>query len=300
MVSPDLAVHPVAVLASFHVMTQCHAAKMNRIAALLSTLAIAGVLPVAESRPAVASVPAAARAACVTIPAVAHRGGTERYAENSADAFRDASNRGVPSWETDVQFTSDDVPVIMHDATVDRTTDGTGLVADLTFGQIAALHTDDGQPVPTLAQLVNDAEVDGARIFPELKTMPSEPQWTAFIATLGMRPTIAPKITITSFDGNVLLAAAAHTSLYTTGLIAELGDQSPASVTQWGAHVLIKHHNAITAGRMAAWTAGGLSVYSWTVDTASEWERMSWYPALAGVITDTPGAYLTWQRGRVC
>lgn len=243
----------------------------------------------------------ASAAACVTVPALAHRGGTERYVENTGNAFRNAANAGAPSWETDVQFTADNVPVIMHDDTVDRTTNGAGAVADLTYAQIAALRTSDDQPVPTLRELVNDAEVDGARLFPELKTMPTEAQWTTFLAALGSRP-IASQIVVTSFDGPTLLAVKAHTSAYATGLITELGDQTVASVTQYGAHILIKHHNAITWSRIAAWQGGGLSVYAWTVDTESEWQRMSAYPAgwLDGVITDDPAAYLAWQRGRGC
>jgi len=240
-----------------------------------------------------------AYAGCVTIPGVAHRGGTERYVENTADAFRDAANKGTIRWETDVQFTADDVPVIMHDDTVDRTTNGTGAVSSLTAEQVAALRTADDQSVPTLAQFINDAEVDSAQVFVELKTAPTEAQWVTFLAALATRPAEASRIVVTSFDGPTLQALRAHTPLYRTGLIAELGDQSVASVTQYGASILIKHHNAITSSRMSAWAGGGLTVYAWTVDTDSEWDRMTWYP-VAGVITDDPTGYLAWQRARTC
>lgn len=260
----------------------------------MATVAVVTAATLTTATPALA-------AACVNVPAVAHRGGTERYVENTGNAFRDATNIGAPTWETDVQFDADNQPWIMHDDTVDRTTNGTGPVADLTTAQMAALRTADDQPVPTLRQLVNDAEVDGARIFPELKTMPTEPQWATFLAALASRP-IADRIVVTSFDGPTLVALRAHTTLYATGLIQELGDQTPASVTQYGAHILIKHHNAITWSRLSAWQAGGLSVYAWTVDTDSEWQRMNSYPAawLDGVITNEPAAYLAWQRGRTC
>lgn len=258
---------------------------------------------VAAVAAAVLSAPAqpAGAAGCVTIPAVAHRGGNERYVENTADAFRDATNRGGARWETDVHFTSDDVPVIMHDDTVDRTTDGTGPVSSFTYAQLVALRTADDQPIPTLAQIVNDAEVDGAAIYPELKVMPTEAQWVTFLAALASRPTVAPRIVVTSFDGTMLVAMRAHTALYRTALIQNGGDQTPASITQYaGTNILFKPHDSITAGRMASWTAGGITVYAWTVDTESEWVRMAWYPALAGVITNTPTAYLAWQKARAC
>lgn len=238
-------------------------------------------------------------AACPDQPVVAHRGGIERYVENTRDAFRDAANRGVPRWETDVQFTSDDVPIIMHDDTVDRTTDGTGAVSSLTFAQIQTLRTADDQPVPSLADFINDADVDSATVFVELKTDPTATQWPVFLAALASRPAEASRIVVTSFDGPTLVALRAHTALYRTGLIQDVGDQTAASVTQYGTAILIKNHNSITSARMAAWTAGGLTVYAWTVDTQAEITRMTWYN-LAGVITNYPVGYLAWEHGTTC
>lgn len=239
-------------------------------------------------------------AACVTIPAVAHRGGTERYAENSRNAFRDARNGGVQMWETDVRFTADNVPVIMHDTTIDRTTDGTGTIADLTYAQLRTFRTGDDQPVLVLAELINDARVDGAKVFVELKVQPTLAQWAALTAALASRPAMTSKVVLISFDGAVLIGARTNAPAYSRGLIGELGDQSAASVAQYGAAILIKHHNAITKSRLANWSAGGLAVYAWTVDTESEWARMSSYPQLDGAITNLPHGYLTWQKTHAC
>jgi glycerophosphoryl diester phosphodiesterase len=265
----------------------------SKLAALLSLTIVGAALG-----PAVASTPARA-AACVTVPATAHRGGTERYVENTRNAFRDARNRGAAIWETDVQFTADNVPVIMHDDTIDRTTNGTGAVASLTWAQLSTARTADDQPIPTLADLVNDAQVDNAKVLVELKTNPTDAQWATFLDAMASRTGMTGKLVITSFDPATLTAAAEHAPAYARGLISELGDIAPAAVTPY-ASILVKHHNAITSARMAAWTAGGLSVYSWTVDTTAEWDRMSWYPALAGVITNLPAGYIAWQKARVC
>ena len=265
---------------------------MNRkiIAAVIAAIVIASLLTAAQ--------PSSA-AGCVTIPAAAHRGGTERYTENSRNAFRDATNVGVKIWETDVQFTSDNIPIVMHDDTVDRTTDGTGTIADLTEAQIAGMRTDDDEPVPTLAELVNDAAVDSVTVLVELKTNPTPEQWVTLVAALGSRPGMTAKLIITSFDTAALAGAATYAPAYARGLVQDIGDVDPAAVTPY-AHILIKHHNAITAARMTKWVAGGLQVYSWTVDTVSEMDRMSWYPAIAGVITNLPQGYLAWQKSRVC
>jgi glycerophosphoryl diester phosphodiesterase len=247
--------------------------------------------------------PVYARTACVTPGPVAHRGGTERYVENTRDAFRQASNSGVNFWETDVRFTADDVPVIMHDDTVDRTTNGTGAVADLTYAQIAQLRTADDQPVPTLAEVMNDESVDRAYAFVEPKVMPTGAQWATFIAALTSRVGAGgPKPVIESFDPDVLDQAAVRLPGYTRALIQSAGDANPADITPH-ASILLKHHDSITWSRITKWTAAGLRVYAWADpaagDDASEWARIAQYP-VSGFITSSPAAYVTWRAGRVC
>ena len=62
----------------------------------------------------------------------AHRGFSEKYPENTMEAFRAAVELGVDQIETDVRITADGELVLHHDATLDRTTTGTGLVKDHT------------------------------------------------------------------------------------------------------------------------------------------------------------------------
>lgn len=264
---------------------------MNRKIVAGIAVAIVGAAPLTAIGPE----PARA-AACVTIPAVAHRGGDERYVENTRNAFRSASNVGVGFWETDVRFTADNVPVIMHDPDVDRTTNGHGLVEDLTYDEIAQLRTADDQPVPTLAELMNDQAVDGAYFFVELKVMPTEAQWATFLAALNSRAGKGPRPALASFDVATLDALKVRAPSYTRALIQSVGDTDPATVTPH-ASILIKHHDAITSARIAKWVGAGLKVYAWTVDDTAEWERMTWYP-VSGVVTNKPAAYLAWQRGR--
>jgi len=82
--------------------------------------------------------PAAAGTACVP-PPVAHRGDSARAPENTVPAFAKALAVGVRRLELDVRFTAGDVPVVMHDPTVDRTTNGAGDVSALTLEQLRAL-----------------------------------------------------------------------------------------------------------------------------------------------------------------
>ena len=69
----------------------------------------------------------------------AHRGAMETHPENTLVAFREAVKAGAHMIEFDVQLTKDNELVVMHDATVDRTTNGTGKVSELTLAEIRKL-----------------------------------------------------------------------------------------------------------------------------------------------------------------
>lgn len=89
---------------------------------------------------------------------MAHRGNSARCPENTLAAFRQAFEDGADLLETDLHLTADGVFVCIHDATVDRTTDGHGAVADMTLEQVKALSASYGRAgfeaerVPTLAE----------------------------------------------------------------------------------------------------------------------------------------------------
>jgi len=92
-----------------------------------------------------------------TVLICAHRGAHNEVPENSLASFRKAIELGIDIFELDIRYTKDDSLIIMHDKTVDRTTDGKGNVADLTFEEIRKLHLKfNGQPteekVPTLEE----------------------------------------------------------------------------------------------------------------------------------------------------
>ncbi|MEN8194332.1 MAG: glycerophosphodiester phosphodiesterase family protein [Bacteroidota bacterium] len=89
----------------------------------------------------------------------AHRGAMETHPENTISAFREAIRLGAHMIEFDVRMTKDKKLVIMHDKTVDRTTNGNGTVADLTLNEIKNLDAGSwkskrfiGEKVPTLKE----------------------------------------------------------------------------------------------------------------------------------------------------
>jgi glycerophosphoryl diester phosphodiesterase len=71
---------------------------------------------------------------------VAHRGDSTHVAENTVEAFESAIELGAEAVEFDVRMTSDGVAVVMHDADVARTTDGSGLVRSMTLERVRRLR----------------------------------------------------------------------------------------------------------------------------------------------------------------
>lgn len=86
-----------------------------------------------------------------------HRGDSANVPENTMTAFRAAIAAGADMIETDVRLTKDGVPVLIHDRTADRTTDGKGYVKDMTFAELRTLNAgtkDVPQQIPTLEELL--------------------------------------------------------------------------------------------------------------------------------------------------
>lgn len=84
---------------------------------------------------------------------IGHRGGGGwREPENTLRAFRMGVARGATAIEIDVHQTRDGHLVVCHDPTVDRTTNGTGRIADLTLAEIRALDAGDGERIPTVTE----------------------------------------------------------------------------------------------------------------------------------------------------
>lgn len=71
-------------------------------------------------------------------PVVAHRGGSGLWPENTLLSFRESAAFGVDVLEMEVHSTRDDVLVVLHDGTVDRTPNGEGAIRDLTLAEAQA------------------------------------------------------------------------------------------------------------------------------------------------------------------
>jgi glycerophosphoryl diester phosphodiesterase len=80
---------------------------------------------------------------------VAHRGGGALAPENTLGAIRRGAALGFKGVEFDVMLAGDGTPVLIHDETVDRTTDGRGEVSKMTYAELARFRTGNGETIPT-------------------------------------------------------------------------------------------------------------------------------------------------------
>jgi len=112
----------------------------------------------------------------------AHRGFCAKYPENTMEAFRAAAEIGVDQIEIDVRITKDGEAVIIHDETVDRTSNGTGKVADMTLAELRALDFGSkkdprfaGAKIPTFLEFMDFVkDLPTMTLDVELKEYPTE------------------------------------------------------------------------------------------------------------------------------
>ena len=107
---------------------------------------------------------------------IAHRGGSLEAPENTLAAFRNAISLGMKYVELDVQMTRDSELVVIHDESLDRTTNGSGNVRDYTLEEIRKFdagakfsHLYKGEPIPTLREVLKLCVVAGVGVVIEIK-----------------------------------------------------------------------------------------------------------------------------------
>ncbi|MDH3613709.1 MAG: glycerophosphodiester phosphodiesterase family protein [Gammaproteobacteria bacterium] len=108
-----------------------------------------------------------------TVLNIAHRGGIEPgYAENTLAAYRRAISFGVDVIEIDLRGTRDGEVIVLHDETLDRTTDGTGKVTDYTLAELKRLNAGSGESIPTYAEVLDLVAGTGVKLLLDIKVSP--------------------------------------------------------------------------------------------------------------------------------
>ena len=222
----------------------------------------------------------------------AHRGGGGLWPENSLSAFRGAIALGVDALEFDVHLTADGVPVVIHDATLDRTTTGRGAVGAVTLPTLRRLRlaggpgASTGDGVPTLAEVLDVAATASVTVLPEIKLDADRGRYLRIearvLAELRGRA-LLDRATIQSFDEATLRAVRTLAPAVRTMLLVGRGRVASASarsteVVRWaqavGATDLGVDHRLVDPDLVTAGRAAGVRVAAWTVNEEDELRRM--------------------------
>jgi glycerophosphoryl diester phosphodiesterase len=216
---------------------------------------------------------------------IAHRGASDCAPENTLAAFQRACALGADGIELDVTLTRDSVPVVIHDDTVDRTTNGKGAVAQMTLEEIRSLDAGSwysaefrAEKIPTLAE-VFQAVGHRAIVNVELKgtTLKADGLEAAVIRAVesaGMQE----RVILSSFNPIRLWRAARTSPNIERGLLYM--DSLPIYLRRAWFRPLLRPaalhpiHRMVTPGYVRWARKMGYKINTWTVDDPSEMKRL--------------------------
>lgn len=224
-------------------------------------------------------------------PIIGHRGAAGLAPENTLASFALAADLGCTMVEFDVRLSADRVPVVFHDDTLDRCTDGSGPVAALTLAQLKRLDAGGGQSIPTLAEVLELCRDRQLAVNIEIKPdVGAEVETTRLALEVAgaVWPTDRPLPLVSSFSHQALATARQVVPHWPRGLLAErLPKDWQRLVDIYECKALNLDHSWLTAKRVTEIKAAGLAVLAYTVNRRSRAE-MLWFRGVLAVFSDRP------------
>jgi len=229
---------------------------------------------------------------------VAHRGGLALAPENTLAAFANAIKLGCNWAELDVRASKEGALVVIHDGTVDRTTNGTGTVAELSLRQLKKLDAGAkfsrkfaGQRIPTLEQVLR-AVRGKLNMLVEIKAKGIEEKVVAALRKTRMDRSAV----VICFDPVVLVATKDVAREMPTGLLLSLrAPKEPlpliALARMLGASLIMPSHEGVTREFIEKAHKARLLVRTWTVNDSKRMEELL-DVGVDGIGTDRPDVLL--------
>jgi glycerophosphoryl diester phosphodiesterase len=210
-----------------------------------------------------------------------HRGAPREATENTLRSLSRAVELGADGVELDVQRSADGVPVVIHDETLDRTTNARGRVAALRWSAIERLT---GANVPSLQQALAWGSAAGAWLNVEIKSRNVEREVVDLVGTMGL----ADRVIISSFDPSVVLRVGQIDGSIRRFLLTERWDsQAIRSFEEANAHGVCLRDDAASELALDGLSREGIPVVVWTVN-AEDRIRHLLRRKVAGLISDDP------------
>lgn len=227
---------------------------------------------------------------------IAHRGASGSAPENTLAAFRRAAEVGASMIELDVQLCRDGHVVVMHDDTVDRTTDGHGVVAALDLARLKALDAGGwygpafaGERVPTLAEVLEGIAMP---VNVELKPGGGDALAARVLDTV-RHAAAMDRVVCSSFEDETLWRLRQLDGDVTLAVLRASGTIGHAvrAAERVGATALHLRNTARYLRRLSDALPRGYTIRIWTVNSTEEWARFERAGA-TGLFTDHPERFL--------
>lgn len=237
---------------------------------------------------------------------ISHRGAAALAPENTLAAMRIAFDQGVDFVEADLHLTADGVPVLMHDPTVDRTTTGTGPVANLTLAQIQGLDAGSwfdrafaGERVPTLEAFLDELAPTNSRALIELKGSWNDEQVAAAVAMLDARY-LMDRVAFESFEIDNLERLAVLAPNYARVMLTREWNRptlelaAALNISAVGARVSVFEADfaLVEEARVL-----GIGTMVYTLNTVKQWKQARSH-GIDLVITDDPVSLEQWRHNQ--
>jgi len=230
---------------------------------------------------------------------IAHRGGAILWPENSLLAFRRAIEAGVDAVECDIHLSADGVPMVMHDATLERTSNGTGPLSARSAAELAALHlvSAGGEGVPRLSDLL--ALVADARVGLQVEVKGNaagRPDHALLARALEEldRYGLRARTEVIVFEAEIAAAAVAagglrHVAwLFGPAMLRQIGPDGVLDVVRRsGVGMVETHESAMDEALLGRLHGAGLRVGAWGANREASIRRMLAL-GLDAIATDDP------------
>jgi len=206
----------------------------------------------------------------------AHRGFSARYPENTMLAFRKAIEAGCDGIELDVHLSRDGYLAVIHDENVRRTTNGAGLVKDMTLDDLRRLDAGSNERIPTLEEYFDMVETLSVITNIELKnnSIWYQGMEEKLVETVRRRH-MEDRVIFSSFNHYSILKCKALAPEIRCGFLYNCWIiNAGAYAREHGVECVHPEHHSLTADILAEMRENNIAVNTWTVNDREDMERL--------------------------
>ena len=219
---------------------------------------------------------------------IGHRGAKGYEPENTFVSFQKALDMQVDGIELDVHLSADGQIIVIHDETIDRTTNGKGFVNALSLCELNAFRIDSKHQIPTLQEVFDLVNQD-CFINIELKSYEATDKVVSliekYVAKKGWK---YDRFLVSSFDWNALQQVAFLNDKIPLGVLTETDlDLALAFAKFIQAKSIHPHFHLLTKENTAQMQEKGLQIFPWTINEYEDIQKIKTFN-VNGIITDFP------------